>query len=275
MKLTLTVLTLLAPVTTSFQIGLGPSIKPGLVGIADAQPSQTVAINLDIGEKDSVSRLAIKGMTIDLLNELADVETSIKMPGKNGPFPMLSSGVRKLNLLKEGEFVSLAGSQIVKALKGCWEMAWKKDSPAGSLMCGFEIPEEYQRNEATLPAGKVFMSFSVFTQETLAFAQARKERVMKVANMALKEKNEAMDKYFSEPNPLMRAVHYRKAMEAAERYSLQSVHTVKNIPEPHEVLQLQPDLFCSTRGTVWSKELPRGDQILLGTASLAAVAHES
>lgn len=273
MKVTLTLLGSLVPFVSSFNVG--PAMRPGLVNIAAAQPSQKVAINLDIGENGSASRLAIKGMTIDLLNDLADSESSIKMPGKNGPFPKLSSGVRKLNLVKEGEFVSLAGAQMVKALKGCWEMVWKKDVPAGALMCGFEIPEDYHRNDATLPAGKVFMSFQIFTQETLAFAQAKKERVMKIANEALKEKEEALDKYFSDPNPLMRALHYRRAMEAAEKYSMQAVQTVQNIPESNEVLQLQNDLFCTTKGQVWSKELPRGNQILLGTARLSPVIQES
>ncbi len=247
-----------------------PSVKVGLKAIADAQQTQKVAINLDIGQEGAESRLAITGMMVDLHNDDADYD-HVAMPGKNGPHPKLSSGIRKLNLTKEGEFISLTGSKMVKAIKGCWELVWKKDVPAGVLLCGFEIPEEYQRNEATLPPGRIYLSFPVWTKDSLAHAREQKKRILEQAAEALKEKDEELEKYQANPNPLMKALHYRNAYLAAERYWLQPVKTVQQIPEENEVMELQKDLYCTTKGLVWSKALPRGSQVLLGTANLAAV----
>ena len=46
------------------------------------------------------------------------------------------------------------GSENVNAMKGGWEIIWKKDAPAGSLVAGFEIDRDYQRNAATLEKGE-------------------------------------------------------------------------------------------------------------------------
>lgn len=250
-----------------------PSVKVGLKAIADAQPTQKVAINLDIGQEGAESRLAITGMKIDLHNDHADYE-HVAMPGKNGPHPNLSSDVRKLSLVKEGEFISLTGTKMVKAIKGCWELVWKKDVPAGALVCGFEIPEEYQRNDATLPPGRIYLSFPIWTKDSLAHAREQKKRILEQAAEALKEKDEELEKYQANPNPLMKALHYRNAYLAAERYWLQPVKAMQQVPEEHEVLELQKDLLCTTKGLVWSKALPRGAQVLLGTANLALVMDE-
>ena len=43
------------------------------------------------------------------------------------------------------------------------------------------------------------------------------------------------------------------------------------VPNDDEVLAIQDDLLVTTKGLVWSKVLPRGEQILLGTANLAPV----
>jgi len=245
-----------------------PTVKAGLASLADALLTQKVAINLDIGQEGSESRLSITGMTIDLHNDHADYD-HVAMPGKNGPHPKLSSGIRKLNLIKEGEFVNIGGSQLVKAIKGCWELVWKKDVPAGALLCGFEIPEEYQRNEATLPSGRIYLSFPVWTAETLAYAREQKKSILQAAADALKEKDEELEKYQAHPNLLMKALHYRNAYAAAEKYWLQPVKLMEQVPEEDEVIKLQNDLFCTTKGLVWSKPLPRGVQKLLGTANLA------
>jgi hypothetical protein len=247
-----------------------PTAKAGLTAMVDAQPTQKVAINLDIGHEGDDSRLAITGMTVDLYHDHADYE-HVAMPGENGPHPKLSSGSRKLDLVKQGEFVSLTGSKLVQAIKGCWELVWKKDSPAGALLCGFEIPEEYKRNGAALAAGRVYLSFPVWTKETLVYAREQKKTVLQKAADALKEKDEHMEKYQAHPNPLMKALHYRNAYAAAEKYWLQPVKLMQQVPEENEVFELQKDLFCTTKGLVWSKSLPRGQQVLLGTANLAAI----
>lgn len=249
------------------------SVKSGLSSIADAQPTQKVAINLDIGGNDAVSRLAISGMTIDLHNVPADYD-HVDMPGYNGPHPKLSSGIRMLDVLKHGEFVSLAGTKTVKAIKGCWELVWKEDAPAGALVCGFEISEMYQRNDAILLPGRIYLSFPVWTRETLAYARVEKVRILSTAAEALKEKDAMMEKYFADPNPWMKALHYRNAYAAAELYYNQPVKVVEQVPDEDEVFQLQDNLFCTTRGTIWSKALPRGTSVLLGGASIKPLPQE-
>ena len=266
MKLLFSSFLLLAAAANGFMTPT-QAVKPGLSNIVDAQPTQKVAINLDIGGDDAVSRLAISGMTFDLHNALADYE-HVLMPGFNGPHPKLSSGIRKLDLLKYGEFVSLAGAKTVKAIKGCWEMVWKEDSPAGALICGFEISEEYKRNDAVLSPGRIYLSFPVWTKETLAYAQAEKDRILSKAAEALKEKDAMMEKFYSDPNPLMKALHYRNAYAAAEMYYNQPVKRMEQVPDDDEVIQLQDNLFCTTKGTIWSKALPRGESVLLGAANL-------
>ena len=272
MKLLISAFLLLGSTTHGF---MTPSlaVKPGLSNIVDAQPTQKVAINLDIGGTDAVSRLAIKGMTLDLHHVLADYE-HVLMPGFNGPHPKLSSGIRRLDLLKCGEYVSLAGAKTVKAIKGCWEMVWKEDAPAGALICGFEISEEYKRNDAVLSPGRIYLSFPVWTKETLAYAQAEKDRILSKAAEALKEKDAMMEKFYADPNPLMKALHYRNAYAAAERYYNQPVKSMEQVPGDDEVIQLQDNLFCTTKGTIWSKALPRGDSILLGAANLKPLPQE-
>lgn len=250
-----------------------PTVKAGLKAIADAIPTQKVAINLDIGQEGAETRLAITGMMIDLHTDEANYD-HVAMPGKNGPHPKLSSGIRKLDLIKEGQFINLGGSQLVKAVKGCWELVWKKDSPAGAFLCGFEIPEEYKRNDASLPSGRIYLSFPVWTKETLAHAREQKKQILEAAAEALKEKDEELKKYQEHPNPLMKALHYRNAYAAAEKYWLQPVKAMEMVPEENEVLELQNDLFCTTKGLVWSKSLPRGMQTLLGTANLTPVPQE-
>ena len=249
-------------------------VKPGLIELVDAQPDQRFSVNLDIGNDKDASRLAIKGMVLDLSKEDA-VNEHVAMPGKNGPHPKLSSGIRHLELVEEGSFVSLMGTQVVKALKGCWEMVWRKDSPAGALLCGFEIPEEYKRNDATLSKGRIYMSFPVWTKETLAFAQSEKERILKTAQEFIDMKNEALEKVQAASNPLMKALHYRNAYAAAEKVTMMPVNRIKEVPGPDEVVEIQDNLFLTTKGLVWTKVLPRGQQELLGTANLSPVAVEA
>jgi hypothetical protein len=258
---------LLAPLTAGF-IFPSQKRKPGLKELVEAQQDVRVNINLDIGGKDDTTRLAVSGMVFDLTKNTADYE-HVAMPGTNGPHPQLSSGIRGLNLIKEGQFVSLKGTQLVKTLKGCWELIWKKDAPAGAVLCGFDIPEEYTRNDATLPKGRIYMSFPVWTQDTLNFAQKKKEGILKRAEECLQEKQACLDKYKTEKNPFQAALHYRNAYAAAEKYYMQPLKSVMLVPEMSEVIEIQDDLFLMTKGLVWSKALPRGPQVLLGTATLS------
>jgi hypothetical protein len=246
------------------------SIKPGLSQLVDSQTEKRLNINLEIGTKADKARLAVKGLVMDLFTNPTDYE-HVPMPGVNGPHPKLSSGTRKLNLVKEGTFITSTGAEMVQTMKGCWEMVWRKDSPAGSLLCGFEVPKEYTRNDATLPKGRIYLSFPVWTKDTLAFARTEKDRILARAKECIDDKNAEMAKMQATGNFLEKAWHYRNAYAAAEQYSLQPLRNVEMVPDKDEVIALQDDLFLTTKGTVWSKVLPRGKQVLLGSATLATV----
>ena len=128
------------------------TIRPDLNKVVDAQPDTKITVSLDVGQPDKTSsRLAVKGMTLDLVQRPSSDGQVVKMPGRNGPHPELSAGLRHVEFVEDGKFVSMEGVKNVRGTKGAWEIVWKNDSPAGSLLCGFELTQSYSRNEATLP----------------------------------------------------------------------------------------------------------------------------
>jgi hypothetical protein len=258
---------LVAPVVTGF---IFPEMlhKPGLIELVESQPDQRLALSLDIGKEGDTSRIAIKGIVLDLNKDNADYE-HIEMPGTDGPHPKLSGGIRSLNIINEGYFINNMGTQMVKTMKGCWELVWKKDAPAGALLCGFEVPQEYKRNDATLPKGRMYLSFPVWTKETLAFARSEKVRIIERAEECLGERDEELAKMQATLNPLMKALYYRNAYAAVEQFYLQPLKSLEYVPDEGDVIAIQDDLFLTTKGLVWSKNLPRGEQVLLGAARLA------
>ena len=194
MKFAFLSVSLLIPTATGFLFFNTPDSIPGLSEIVDAQALTRLSINLDVGREGHESRLAISNMQVDLYNETPNYD-HVGLPGKNGPHPKVSSGIRRLDVIDGGHFVSLQGSQNVKASKSCWEINWKEDLPAGALVCGLEILEEYQRNDAVLPQGRVYLSFPVWTNESLKSAQERKAQVFQNVKDAQKEREEELDKY--------------------------------------------------------------------------------
>lgn len=212
-------------------------------------------------------------MVLDLSTAIPEADYEhVKMPGANGPHPNLSAGIRRLDFVQDGSFISQMGTKYVKAEKGCWEMVWKEGAPAGSLLCGFETPEAYKRNDATLPKGRVYIAFPIWTKDSLHYMQGEKKRIMERATEALDLKNEELAKMQETSNFFQKALHYRNAAAAAEKYYIQPITRMKLVPSENEVIAFQDDLFVTTKGTVWTKELPNGKQILLGTASLRAEA---
>ena len=67
----------------------------------------------------------------------------------------------------------------------------------------------------------------------------------------------------------MKALHYRNAYAAQEKNWNQPVKRYDMVPEEDEVLTLQDDLLLTTKGLLWSKTLPIGEQVLLGTATIS------
>ena len=269
-----------------------PKIKkcPNLDGILQSfDLDQKLMINLDVGDTSALSGggaaagFVVKGMTLKLRNEIPNKHEQdiIAMPGINGPHPNLSSGPRRLDLVDDGHFVSMEGVQhVVPHRDNCaWEMVWKEDSLAGTILCGFELPKEYTRNmnSATLPEGRIYLSFPIWRKETLTKVQAEKEKVLERAQDYLHARDEAMKKFKEESNPIMKALYFREACSATEDYDLRksSVSRAKQIPNPEDVIAIQgEELYITTKGLMWSKDVLgtlKGEQVLLGTANIISV----
>lgn len=67
-----------------------------------------------------------------------------------------------MDILSDGKFVDLTGSKSASLRNGAWEMIWKRNASAGTLMCGFDVPEEVKRNGALLPKGRMFVVSTKF-----------------------------------------------------------------------------------------------------------------
>jgi hypothetical protein len=227
-------------------------LRPELRQITDKQIDAKFNILLNIGKEDE-THLAIQGMVLELHREPADDVKRVLLPGSDGPHSQISSGPRRLDVLSEGTYVDLAGTQHVHAFSPCWEMVWIKDKPAGSLICGFEIPQEYKRNAAILPKGDLYFSFSVWTQAGLLFGQAEKRRLEEEHAQVLAERDEHLMKCDMTSNPIMKAVHIRNAFAATDKLNFFPDRDLESIPDLDQVIKLQDDLFLMTAGMVWCK----------------------
>jgi hypothetical protein len=256
-QLTCFILTTMTPLTNGFIHNMfqkhNPDSRPELPQITDKQTDAKFNIRLDIGMKGE-THLAIQGMVLELHHEpTADDVKRVLLPGCDGPQSQISSGPRRLDVLSEGTYVDIAGTQHVHTLSPCWEMVWVKDKPAGSLICGFELPQEYKRNAAILPEGDLFFSFPVWTQAGLLFGQTEKRRVKEEHAQVLAERDEHLMKRDTTNNPIMKAVHTRNAFAAMDKLDLLPDRGLESIPDLHQSIKLQDDLFLMTRGVVWCK----------------------
>ena len=228
-------------------------IRPDLLQVTDNQKDTKLNIQLCIGRPDE-SQIPISGLVIELHHELASDYEHVALPGADGPNRHLSSGCRRLDVLSEGHFVSLQGTEHIKTLKGCWEMCWVKGKPAGSLVCGFEIPQEYKRNSATLPESNMYVSFPIWTAEGLKIGQHEKRIVLDEAQQYLEQRDEEMSKYEMTDNPILEALFLHNAQVAVDKYNGLPHETLESIPDDHEVFHLQDGLLLNMNGRIWAKE---------------------
>jgi len=244
-------------------------IKKGLVEIVDAQRTTTLEVKMDIGT-NTPSRLNVNGLVLELSSAVADYKHPM-MPGVDGPQPQLSGGARTLTVLEEGWFIDMSGKKSVKTLNGCWEMIWREKAPAGSLVCGFDIPEKYKRNQAFLPECRLYMSFPVWTKYGLQQAQKDKEKILSKARGFLAEKELEFEKMQAAQNPIVKALHYRNAASAQDMWRRQNIEHFDIVPSFDEVVPLQDDLLLTTKGLAFSREgsFKRGKHFLLGAVRVS------
>ena len=92
----------------------------------------------------------------------------------------------------------------------------RRNANAGALICGFDVPEEVARNDAAIPKGRVYMTFPVWTDESLKHLRERKVIAEGKAAEALDRLKEASAKMATETNLLSKALLFREAAKAHE-----------------------------------------------------------
>eukprot|EP00586_Coscinodiscus_wailesii_P006251 CAMPEP_0172482140 /NCGR_PEP_ID=MMETSP1066-20121228/8396_1 /TAXON_ID=671091 /ORGANISM="Coscinodiscus wailesii, Strain CCMP2513" /LENGTH=287 /DNA_ID=CAMNT_0013245043 /DNA_START=78 /DNA_END=941 /DNA_ORIENTATION=+ len=270
---TISLLALLPLTTTSFgfstsKVLINPVIQEY---VKDAEKETCFEIKIVAGDPlKHESKLPINGLMVNLEESEPEKDKRISMPGANGPHPQLSTGIRSLNVLKNAGFIDMSGIQKIELSNGCWEMGWRNEHPAGALICGFHNVQTVKRHDASLPSGRIYISFPLWTAESLVTEQARKKEAKEVLSKYEREKDDAMAKMSETHNPLMKALHYRSAFAAAEKMAISSQYNsmIEQVPEDSDVIPIGHDLLMCTKGTVWTKKdgFFGGDHILLGYA---------
>lgn len=268
----LTISLSLPSVVNGLAFSLFPQTRsnPALHKYASAQSGTPLDIRMIIG-RENESQMAVTGLQLELDHEHPNYDRPL-MPGVDGPHPNLSSGVRALHVVENPFFVGVAGVQRVELLNGCWEMVWREGAQAGSIICGFDVPTESKRNDATLPSGRLYMNFPIFTKDSLEESRQYKLKVEKKAEGYLRERDDAMAKMEITPNPLLKALHYRTAFAAAINYSETGVRQLTEW-DMDDVREIEGDIMLCSKGTVWTKDgsFYRGDHALLGRASVVGL----
>mmetsp|Transcript_8916 Transcript_8916/g.13712 ORF Transcript_8916/g.13712 Transcript_8916/m.13712 type:complete len:276 (+) Transcript_8916:141-968(+) len=250
-------------------------MKPGLIQAVESTKTKSMAIKLEVGVKPE-SRLTINDLKLDFSPDpVVDGSQHPAMPGVNGPHPQLSGGVRTLQVKEDGWFIDMTGKKDVQLKNGCWELIWRDGALAGTLVCGFDVTESYTRNAATLSPCRLYMSFPVWSSEGLKTAQKDKKTVMDRAKGFVNEKELEIAKMKETSNPIMKALHYRNAYAAMDKYSMENVKAFDMVPSDEEVLTfgLDQDMLVTTKGLAFSKEggFQKGQHVLLGAAYAAEV----
>lgn len=248
---------------------------PDLSDVMEKQQAKELTINIEVQSQDDKAGFAIRDFHVEMNPSLAEYDR-VDLPGHDGPYPSLSSKARCLMLRKGGEFVTIEGTKSVAADKCCWELIWKKDAFASSLLLGMEILEKHQRSEgsAILPKGKIYVNFLAWTKESLDRARKAQADAVEKAKECLERRDAEMAKMRETQNPFLKALHYRNAFAAVESYTKKNVdHYEQLVPKEGETFELQDGIFLSTKGYLWTKHATRGPNELLGKASLVLPAN--
>jgi hypothetical protein len=132
------------------------------------------------------------------------------------------------------------------------------------------MPQAVKNNGgAKLPAGRMYLSFPVWTMELLAEHQARKADVEERASVYIKEKNDKLAAMQETDNLWKKANLYREAAAASEALELTAVHTFQLIPNMDEVVRLQDGLLMGNKGTIYHQDY-FGKRVDLGEALVCA-----
>lgn len=261
--------------------GFLPSWMPGAVltsapelkrYINQQETNTTLDVRLTIGLTKS-DQFVIDGLQFKLCSSKPH-DSTVPLPGANGPRPWLSNGVHEIEVLKDGTFINMEGLQNVELRYGVWEMIWRDNAPAGVIICGFSLDKDAIRNDAILEKGQLYLTWPVWSNESLEEQQKRKAQAEIKYKEFENERDTQLEKMINTPNILKKALHFRNAAAATEQMDYTGLHYLVDVPSGDDVLEIGDGLKMVKSGTVWSKtgsfsETFRASrQQLLGSATL-------
>ena len=229
---------------------------------ADAQAGTTIHFRVDIGREEGKptpmpaewgrdSRLLIKDLNVELTDDESTKGPSL--PGQDGPHPDTSSGGRAVRVLEPHPYyIGHEGSTVVDFADGAYELVSRDDANAGQIVMGFTVPE-CVRNDAVLPAGRIYLTLPTWTRDVLDEMRARKTVALDKASEATQQKERALQEMRDNHNPLTKALKFREACVAMEKFDYSHVAKYAAVPEEHELVALRDGVLLCTTGTVWCK----------------------
>lgn len=249
---TMTMMTCLTQ-SHAFQMpGFRAVATPNLDDYATAQNGVCLSVGLDIRNKHSSSRLYIDGLKIELTNDAIRENTQVKLPGSQGLYALGSTGPLAVKNHSHGKFISTKGEQIVHLHSGCWEMVWMLDKPAGTIVCGFHLDQDVQRNDAILKSGSVYFHFTVYTEESLRTMMIKKHNYEERLRSLKKEQDDALADVQEEGNLFKKALLWKRFLDANERLSFMPPAAYETVPNDFDhVLKIGEDLHICTEGNVF------------------------
>jgi hypothetical protein len=118
------------------------------------------------------------------------------------------------------------------------------------------ITSQIKRNAVSFPACRVYLSFPVWTKESLVGAQVFKKQVQATRRTYNEEKNDALAKYQAASNIVAKGLLYHAAAQAYEKAS--TTPNINHIPDDGDLIELADGLCMSKKGTVWNREFGLG-----------------
>jgi hypothetical protein len=106
---------------------------------------------------------------------------------------------------------------------------------------------------AHLPAGRLFLSFPIWTKELLDKARENKAAAFQRRDLHASEKDRYLNEMHAENNIVKKAFLYRNAAEAYEKMDLTGWRWYTWIPEEDAVLDMGNGLLVGQVGSVWQK----------------------
>jgi len=152
-------------------------------------------------------------------------------------------------------FITEKGLKEAPLENGGWELRWPQKSPYGILVCSFMVPTDLKRNEdTTLERGRFFMHHRIWSEETLESERERRRAIQSEASIALKERDEQVEKLVDEEESAFnKVVSYGKAAKSMSNFRSSGLEEARFTPLfDDQVLELVPRAcILSTRGLIY------------------------